>query len=277
MSEAIETDPRADLAEVLLIQVFALDALFRRALKDARSHRDIGQALKAQARCRETVKILLALRAAAGDAKKFANSNEGTIERLKTLYIANGLPKDASPAPVRRTPRARQSWSPERRARQAAAIRTWQPWRKSTGPRTEGGKARAATNALKHGHRSRAYIERRREDRAILARSAANIALAKSLLGLGAARTRGLRAAESPGKPAPFRLSLPAVARLVRRSPMGEGGRAKAGLPTEARRAKAGHRIGIGPLASALIPSRAMDFSGNRGGPRPQGAAGGSS
>ncbi len=71
---------------------------------------------------------------------------------------------------------------------------------------------------------------------------------------------------KSPGKPAPFRLSLPAVARLVRRSPMGEGGRAKVG-----------HRIGIGPLASALIPSRAMDFSGNRGGPRPQGAAGGSS
>ena len=41
MSEAIETElraaPAADIAEVLLIQVFALDALFRRAFKDARS------------------------------------------------------------------------------------------------------------------------------------------------------------------------------------------------------------------------------------------------
>ncbi len=63
MLEAIQTEPHAapaaDIAEVLLIQIFALDALFRRALKDARSHRDIGRALKAQARCRATVKNAL--------------------------------------------------------------------------------------------------------------------------------------------------------------------------------------------------------------------------
>ena len=38
-------------------------------------------------------------------------------------------------------------WTPERRARQAALIRTWQPWARSTGPRTAEGRAQAARNA----------------------------------------------------------------------------------------------------------------------------------
>jgi hypothetical protein len=42
-------------------------------------------------------------------------------------------------------------WTPERRARQAALIRTWRPWEKSTGPRTADGKARAARNGDKGG------------------------------------------------------------------------------------------------------------------------------
>jgi len=56
---------------------------------------------------------------------------------------------------VKRRPKV---WTVERRARQAALIRGWQPWRRSTGPRTETGKERSATNALKHGFRSRANI-----------------------------------------------------------------------------------------------------------------------
>jgi hypothetical protein len=44
-------------------------------------------------------------------------------------------------------------WTPERRARQAALIRTWRPWDSSTGPRTPEGKAQAATNAQAfHGY-----------------------------------------------------------------------------------------------------------------------------
>ena len=43
------------------------------------------------------------------------------------------------------------AWTPERRARQAALIRTWRPWEKSTGPRTDGGKARTARNGDKGG------------------------------------------------------------------------------------------------------------------------------
>ena len=42
-------------------------------------------------------------------------------------------------------------WTPERRARQAALIRIWCPWDKSTGPRTEAGKAKASRNADKVG------------------------------------------------------------------------------------------------------------------------------
>jgi hypothetical protein len=40
-------------------------------------------------------------------------------------------------------------WTDERRANQAAAIRRWQPWTKSTGPRTIEGKATSSRNADK--------------------------------------------------------------------------------------------------------------------------------
>lgn len=43
------------------------------------------------------------------------------------------------------------AWTPERRARQSALIRTWRPWEKSTGPRTDEGKARTARNGDKGG------------------------------------------------------------------------------------------------------------------------------
>lgn len=42
-----------------------------------------------------------------------------------------------------------KGWTPERRAKHAAAIRRWKPWTKSTGPRTAAGKARATQNATK--------------------------------------------------------------------------------------------------------------------------------
>lgn len=42
-------------------------------------------------------------------------------------------------------------WTPERCARQAELIRNWKPWQKSTGPRTNEGKARTARNGFKGG------------------------------------------------------------------------------------------------------------------------------
>lgn len=44
-------------------------------------------------------------------------------------------------------------WTPERRAKQAAAIHRWTPWTRATGPRTEKGKARSSRNAWKGRNR----------------------------------------------------------------------------------------------------------------------------
>lgn len=41
----------------------------------------------------------------------------------------------------------KSAWTPERRAKQAKTILGTRPWEKSTGPRTEGGKAISSRNA----------------------------------------------------------------------------------------------------------------------------------
>lgn len=41
----------------------------------------------------------------------------------------------------------KSAWTADRRARQRAAIRVTRPWEKSTGPRTEQGKAISSQNA----------------------------------------------------------------------------------------------------------------------------------
>lgn len=45
----------------------------------------------------------------------------------------------------------KSGWTLERRKQQAEAIRRWQPWAKSTGPRSPEGKARSANNAYTGG------------------------------------------------------------------------------------------------------------------------------
>src|SRR5262245_52170757 len=94
MSEA--RDALDDAIKGLLAQAFALDRIFVRAAADAlsldrTSHRHARKALKAQARCRATFKILLTLHRARGDAAKFSNSCEGTIQRPKTPCGVNRL------------------------------------------------------------------------------------------------------------------------------------------------------------------------------------------
>ena len=42
-------------------------------------------------------------------------------------------------------------WTLERKKRQAEMIKSWQPWKQSTGARTEAGKEISKMNALKHG------------------------------------------------------------------------------------------------------------------------------
>jgi hypothetical protein len=45
-------------------------------------------------------------------------------------------------------------WTSERRARQSALIRNWQPWEVATGPKSEEGKVRVSRNAFKGGTRA---------------------------------------------------------------------------------------------------------------------------
>src|SRR5690349_8926254 len=79
-------------------------------------------------------------------------------------------------------------WTPERRAVQAALIRRWQPWRSSTGPRTEIGKARCAGNALKHGRRSLATVRDFQRIRRVLRLVDQNIAAVRLFIRLRDAR-----------------------------------------------------------------------------------------
>lgn len=55
--------------------------------------------------------------------------------------------------------RKTRGWTPKLRARQAARCRKQEPWRKSSGPKTESGKAAISQNALKHGLRSAEFRE----------------------------------------------------------------------------------------------------------------------
>jgi hypothetical protein len=49
-------------------------------------------------------------------------------------------------------------WPPERRAQQSARARAEKIWLKSTGPRSQVGKAKSALNSLKHGAYSREMV-----------------------------------------------------------------------------------------------------------------------
>ena len=46
------------------------------------------------------------------------------------------------------------AWTPERKAKQAAAIQNWMPWQKSTGPKSLRGKTKVSCNAFKGGKRA---------------------------------------------------------------------------------------------------------------------------
>jgi hypothetical protein len=54
-------------------------------------------------------------------------------------------------------------WSMERRQLQALMIRRWQPWKRSTGPKTPAGKAISARNGYKGGS-MREKLRRLREE-----------------------------------------------------------------------------------------------------------------
>ena len=63
-------------------------------------------------------------------------------------------------------------WTQSRKAKQRKAIYRWRPWEKSTGPKSAEGKSAVAKNALKHGARSREFLEQKRLARAFLGTAA---------------------------------------------------------------------------------------------------------
>lgn len=50
-------------------------------------------------------------------------------------------------------------WTTERREQQRAAIATWKPWERSTGPKTTQGKTRSSRNADRGGTREKLRSE----------------------------------------------------------------------------------------------------------------------
>jgi len=84
----------------------------------------------------------------------------------------------------------------------SGAIRSWRPWRRSTGPKTAAGKERCAANALKHGLRSSAYLHRLRCIRYALRRAAGNLLRIKVFLASRHLRIKYKLAACAPIMPA---------------------------------------------------------------------------
>ena len=135
--------------------------------------------------------------------KKFERADNWKRELASMTNHLECTQRKAISARPRRHP---NGWTSERRARQAALIRGWQPWRRSTGPKTEAGKARCAMNALKHGFRSRATIEEFRRVRYAIRLAARNNEIMRLFI--------RVRDARPDLKPAYARLLLAATARL---------------------------------------------------------------
>jgi hypothetical protein len=67
-------------------------------------------------------------------------------------------------------------WTDEQKQKQREAIKRWQPWVKSTGPRTDSGKRTSSQNAYKHGRFSAGSRAHRKTLRIILRHARAVIA-----------------------------------------------------------------------------------------------------
>ena len=85
-------------------------------------------------------------------------------------------------------------WTEERRRRQSLAIRRWQPWERSTGPRTADGKTRSSRNAYRGGTRPqfRALVKALNE----AMREVSSITTAPCPPGLAVARTDPMEAVD---------------------------------------------------------------------------------
>ena len=168
---------------LLTTQAHTLDAIFNELARRAAlnmgeylntADRYLRLALKAQSQCRATLETLATIKNPPVIYAKQANISNGPQQ------VNNGLP-----APHGRKKQFHQTnfwsinmgngWTPERRARQSALIQRWRPWEKSTGPKSEDGKATASQNAVLHGFRSRAAIEDEKSLNALIRQAKARL------------------------------------------------------------------------------------------------------
>jgi len=68
---------------------------------------------------------------------------------VRTVAILAIMPNELLVVHAKRWIMAARKWTDEQRARQAALIHGWQPWKHSTGARTPEGKAVASRNAFR--------------------------------------------------------------------------------------------------------------------------------
>jgi hypothetical protein len=78
------------------------------------------------------------------DGSNFLLWSDLGLSKLKELFLHDQEKKSA------------REWTKSQKQRQRELIQTWQPWQKSTGAKTEQGKARVSQNALKTGKHSAA-------------------------------------------------------------------------------------------------------------------------
>lgn len=69
--------------------------------------------------------------------------------QVRTVAIRANMPNELLVVHVERWIMAARKWTDEQKARQAALIHGWQPWKRSTGARTPEGKATSSLNACR--------------------------------------------------------------------------------------------------------------------------------
>jgi hypothetical protein len=181
--------------------------------------------------------------------------------------------KTTKPRIRHRPEAAKAGWTPERRARQAALIRRWQPWQRSTGPKTKEGKARAAQNARRHGFRSSDYLLMAAEVRHALRLAAVSLACVRARFAIDMRSKSGTRKIALPpanwkmeiisplwGEPAPDLFGGRTVVARVSAVALGEGGSARDGSGGGERSIRVHHSYrpvhsGLRLPRNAVIPS----------------------
>jgi hypothetical protein len=150
----------------MVFNEFARKAAFSECLNQIQVH--LSLKLKAQAQCRAPLEALAEIKNPRPVAfVKQANIAHGPQQVNNQSGGNNGAPPEPPAGGIQRrrtnywSSMMANGWTPERRAKQAEAIRRWKPWTGATGPVTDAGKAASSCNA-KHGIYSAQWRDERR-------------------------------------------------------------------------------------------------------------------